>query len=118
MADDGLFVVLVTLSEPAAAHFAQQIADSLSRDRRFEIVRVAARPGWHGGAADIIVRSAADIAALDAVVDHAVRDTLPYPPLTLEAVIMVEVVPAGHVPSALARGHVAMREALHGMGLY
>jgi hypothetical protein len=118
MTDDGLFVMLVTLSEPAAAHFAQQIADNLSTDRRLEIVRVAARPGWHGGAADIIVRTAVDIAALDAAVDHAVRDTLPYPPLTLEAVIMVEVVSPGHVRSALARGHVTMREALHGMGLY
>ena len=79
---------------------------------------MVARPGWHGGAADIIVRSAADIAALDAEVDHAVSDTLPYPPLTLEAVIMVELVAPDHAPSALARGHVTMREALHGMGLY
>lgn len=119
---DELFVVLLTLSEPVAVGFAEEIADKLSADGRLDIVGFAARRGWRGGAADIVVRISRseqlDEVALDAAVDSAVKDTLPYAPLTLEAVVMVEVVPADRVESALAETHVTAREALRGMGLY
>jgi hypothetical protein len=114
--------VLVTLSEPVASGFAAEIADKLSADGRLDIVGSAARRGWRGGAADIVVRiprsGHLDEDALDAAVDRAVMDTLPYPRLTLEALVMVEVVPADRVHSALAAAHVTAREALRGMGLY
>lgn len=120
--DDELLVVLVTLSEPVAASVAQLIARQLATDARFDVVGAAARRGWRGGAADIVVRVAGSdadrIAALDAAVDRAVEAALPQSVLAGEAVVMVEVVPAGDVPAALGRAHVTMRDALQGMGLY
>jgi hypothetical protein len=120
--DDQLCVVLITLSEPVAASFAEKVAESLAMDGRFEVIGAAQRRGWRGGAADILVRvrraGAEGVAALDAAVDDAVSQALPHPALTLEAVVMVEVVPTDQVQSALAAGHLTMREALRGMGLY
>jgi len=117
-----LCVVLITLSEPVAASLAEKVAENLATDRRFEVIGAAPRRGWRGGAADILVRvqcaGAAGVAALDAAVDDAVCRALPHPALTLEAAVMVEVVPTDQVQSALAAGHVTMREALRGMGLY
>jgi len=86
-----------TLSEPVAASFAAKVAENLAMDGRFEVIGAA---------------------ALDAAVDDAVSRALPHPALTLEAAVMVEVVPTDQVQSALAAGHVTMREALRGMGLY
>jgi hypothetical protein len=121
-ANDQLCVVLITLSEPVAASFAETVAENLATDGRFEVIGAAPRRGWWGGAADILVRvprsGADDVAALDAAVDDAVGQALPHPALTLEAAVMVEVVPTDQVQSALAAGHVTMREALRGMGLY
>lgn len=120
--DGELLVVLVTLSEPVAASFAQLIAGELATDERFDIIGVAARRGWHGGAADIVVRVAGSdadsTAALDAAMDRAVEGAWPQSALTGDAVVLMEVVPAGDVPAALGRAHVTVREALQGMGLY
>jgi len=117
-----LCVVLITLSEPVAAGFAEKVAEHLATDGRFEVIGAAPRRGWRGVAADILVRvqhaGAAHIAALDAAVDDAVSRALPHPALTLEAAVLVEVVPTDQVQSALAAGHVTMRDALRGMGLY
>jgi hypothetical protein len=122
-ANGQLCVVLITLSEPVAASFAEKVAENLATDRRFEVIGAAPRRGWRGGgAADILVRvpcaGAAGVAALDAAVDDAVCRALPHPALTLEAAVMVQVVPTDQGQSALAAGHVTMREALRGTGLY
>jgi len=121
-ASDQLCVVLITLSEPVAASFAEKIAENLATDGRFEVIGAAPRRGWRGGAADILVRvprsGVDDVAALDAAVDDALGRALPHPALILEAAVMVEVVPTDQVQSALATAHVIMREALRGMGLY
>lgn len=120
--DGELLVVLITLSEPVAANFAQLIAGQLATDARFDIVGVAARRGWRGGAADVVVQvadSGADgIAELDAAVDRAVAGAWPQSALTGDAVTLVEIVSAGHVPAALDGSHVTMRKTLQGMGLY
>jgi len=55
-ASDQLCVVLITLSEPAAASFAEKVAEVLDMDGRFEVIGAAPRRGWRCGAADILVR--------------------------------------------------------------
>lgn len=115
-----LVVVMTTLSEPRAKRFADLMAEHVAHDMRSEVIGAGARRGWKGGAADILVRSqqSSDLTDLDVAVEDAVPEVWLGSETARDAAVLIQVVRAGEFGDALADGHVTMRDALRGMGLY